>query len=483
MIQKKILFVTSEIYPLIKTGGLADVSSSLPLALKALGHDVRVLVPGYQALLEHADFVPLPTRTGAPTLRQTVLNPGSLPVMALIDEGRYGRPGNPYLDPEGLPFSDNDDRFGHFCHVAADLALDRLGLGWTPDIVHANDWQTGLVPALLADEPKRPALVFTVHNLAYQGLFPRSRFEALKLPARFWSPEALEYYDQLSFIKGGLVFSDRINTVSPTYAEEIQTPLEGFGLEGLLSHRKTRLSGILNGIDLEAWNPERDPHLPHRFGVRQLSRRIEAKRALLTRLGLQGPTETMLLGWVGRLVEQKGIDLLIEALPRLMALPVNLVLVGTGERRFERALSDWQALFQDRLSILLGYDESLAHQVEAGCDLFLMPSRFEPCGLNQMYSQHYGAVPLVRRCGGLADTVVDATAEALEAGTATGLVFDEASPEALTATIERGLKLYARPEIWQQLQKTGMRRDFSWERSARAYVELYEQAEEDLRTS
>ena len=481
MTPKKILFVTSEIYPLIKTGGLADVSSSLPLALRALGHDVRILVPGYQVLLEKADFEPLPTRVGAPTLWQTVLNPGSLPVMALIDEGRYGRPGNPYLDDEGQPFKDNDDRFGHFCHVAADLALDRLGLGFSPDIVHANDWQTGLVPALLADEPKRPALVFTVHNLAYQGLFPRACFEAMKLPARFWSPEALEYYGQLSFIKGGLVFSDRINTVSPTYAEEIQTPLEGFGLEGLLSHRKDRLSGILNGIDLDAWNPERDPYLPHPFGVQKLGRRLESKRALLKRLGLEDSTETMLLGWVGRLVEQKGIDLLIDVLPRLMALPVNLVLVGTGERRFERALSDWQALFPDRLSVLLGYDESLAHQVEAGCDLFLMPSRFEPCGLNQMYSQRYGAIPLVRRCGGLADTVVDASPEALEAGTATGLVFDEANPEALARTIERGLELYSKPKIWPQLQKTGMRRDFSWERSARAYVTLYEQAEEDLK--
>lgn len=477
----KILFVTSEIYPLIKTGGLADVSASLPIALKALGHDVRVLVPGYRALVEKAQVEPLKTRPGAPSLALMTLTPGDVPIMALMDEPLFGRAGNPYLDAEGLPWPDNDDRFGAFCHVAVDLALDRLGLGWTPDIVHANDWQTGLVPALLADEPKRPATVFTLHNLAYQGLFPRTSFDRLKLPARFWSPEALEYYGQLSFIKGGLVFADRINTVSPTYALEIQTAAQGFGLEGLLTHRSDRLSGILNGIDLDAWNPARDEALNHPFDAAHLAPRRLEQKALRQRVGLPESEDTLLLGWVGRLVEQKGIDLLIEALPRLMALPLSLILVGTGDRRYERALLDWQALFRERLAVVIGYDEALAHQVEAGCDVFLMPSRFEPCGLNQMYSQRYGAIPLVRRCGGLADTVTDATQETLADGTATGLVFDEASPEQLVATLERALALSKKKRLWQQMQKTGMRRDFSWERSASAYLELYEQAEKDQR--
>ena len=481
---KKILFVTSEVFPLIKTGGLADVSGSLPIALKALGHDVRILVPGYPKVLASAAFRELSTYPeNAPRLMEATLPGSNVPVCAMRDETHFGREGNPYLGADGAPWPDNGERFAHFCRVSVEIALDRLGLDFKPDVVHCNDWQTGLIPALLADEPKRPASVFTIHNLAYQGVFPRSTFDALKLPTRFWSPEALEFYDQLSFIKGGLVFSDRISTVSPTYAREIQEKAEGCGLDGLLSHRSDRLSGILNGIDTEAWNPATDPLIDPHFDVKRLKNRAQSKAYLQRVSGLPEDASIPVLTWVGRLVEQKGIDFLLESLPKLMALPLQIVLIGTGDVRYEKTLRDWQHLFPERLSVYLGYDEARAHQAEAGADLFLMPSRFEPCGLNQMYSQRYGAVPLVRRAGGLADTVIDATPEALEAGTATGILFDEATSEAFFEAVERALSLYGQKRLWQNIQKNGMQKDFAWETSARQYLDLYDAALGDLRSS
>lgn len=481
---KKILFVTSEVFPLIKTGGLADVSGSLPIALKALGHDVRILVPGYPKVLASAAFNSLTTTPeNAPRLMSAALPGSDVPVWAVMDEGHFGREGNPYLGSDGAPWPDNAERFAHFCRVSVEIALDRLGLDFKPDIVHCNDWQTGLIPALLADEPKRPASVFTIHNLAYQGVFPQATFDALKLPTRFWSPEALEFYDQLSFIKGGLVFSDRISTVSPTYAREIQEKADGCGLEGLLSHRSDRLSGILNGIDTDAWNPATDPLISPHFDLNRLKERAKAKAHLQEISGLPQGASTPVLVWVGRLVEQKGIDFLLESLPKLMALPLQIILIGTGDVRYEKTLQDWQHLFPERLSVYLGYDEARAHQAEAGADLFLMPSRFEPCGLNQMYSQRYGAVPLVRRAGGLADTVIDATPETIAAGTATGIVFDEASSGAFFEAIERALALFGQPKRWQSIQKNGMQKDFAWETSARQYLDLYDAAEGDLRSS
>ena len=478
---KKILFVTSEVFPLIKTGGLADVSGSLPIALKALGHDVRILIPGYTKAIAAGAFEPLQLPGGAqrPQLQHGLLPDSTVPVYALIHEAYFGRPGNPYLGPDGQPWSDNAERFSRLCHVAVDLAMNRIGLDWTPDIVHCNDWQTGLIPALLNDEPQRPATVFTIHNLAYQGVFPHATFVRLNLPPRFWSPNALEFYDQLSFIKGGLVFADRISTVSPTYAREIQGPEYGCGLEGLLSHRQARLSGILNGIDMDAWNPAKDLYLPAHFDLKTLKNRQALKSQLQQTFGLPVDADIPVLAWVGRLVEQKGIDLLLDALPRLMNLPLQIALLGSGDPRFEEALQHWGKLFPQRFAIRLGYDEARARLIEAGTDLFLMPSRFEPCGLNQMYSQRYGAIPLVRRAGGLADTVVNADAETLKDGTATGIVFDEATPDALYHAVERALALYARPTHWRKVQKNGMAKDFSWEISARQYEALYDHALQD----
>jgi starch synthase len=478
---KKILFVSSEAYPLIKTGGLADVSGSLPIALKALGHDVHILIPGYTSAMAAGDFQPLrlPGESKSPILLSALLPGSEVPVYGLVHEGYFGRGGNPYLGPDGKPWPDNAERFSLLCHFAVELASNRLGLDWKPDIVHCNDWQTGLIPALLNDEPQRPATVFTIHNLAYQGLFPRETFVRLRLPTRYWSPLALEFYDQLCFVKGGITFADRITTVSPTYAAEIQGKEFGCGLEGLLSQRKDRLCGILNGIDAESWNPATDPYLPIHFDGESIGKRLEIKATLQQHFGLPVNPDVPLLAWVGRLVQQKGTDLLLDIMPNLMNMPLQISMIGSGEARYEKSLLQWSKLFPERFAIRFGYDEGRAHLVEAGADIFLMPSRFEPCGLNQMYSQRYGTVPLVRRVGGLADTVVDATPESLADGTATGIVFDEATPDALLEAIERGIALLQDRAAWEQMQKTGMGKDFSWETSARQYEELYEVALQD----
>ncbi len=484
----KILFVASEAHPLIKTGGLGDVCGSLPAALKALGADVRLLLPGYHDALKHAGPLKPVARIVPPLLaKPATLLEGTLPGTRvktwLIDfPSAYDRPGNPYLNAHGQPWHDNAARFALLARAATAIARRAAGLAWRPDVVHCHDWQTGLVPALLAQEPKRPATVFTIHNLAYQGLFPRETLTALGLPGSFWSPERLEFYGRLSFIKGGLVYADRLTTVSPTYAREILTPEFGEGLDGLLRHRAHDLSGILNGIDDRAWNPARDTHLVAHYSARRFTAKQRNKAALQQQFSL--PVSAVpLIGMVGRLVQQKGVDLVIEALPQLMELPLQLALLGSGEAGYEDALRRAAKKYPEKLAVTIGYDEPLAHRVEAGSDMFLMPSRFEPCGLNQLYSLRYGAVPIVRPVGGLADTVVDAMPETLEAGNATGIVFDEATPAALLGALRRALALYADPRRWKRLALTGMRRDFSWRHSAGDYLELYDRLARSRRTS
>lgn len=482
----KILFATSEAHPLVKTGGLGDVSGSLPAALKNLRQDVRIIMPAYRDALRRAldagelclaslrlEGVPATVRLFEGKL------PGTKVRLYLVDApDLFDRPGNPYVDPDGHDWPDNAERFAVFAQAVTAVALNQAGLDWTPGVVHCNDWQTGLVPALLSRYPRRPATVFTIHNLAYHGFFPPEARISTGIPAELWHMHGLEFHGGLSYIKGGLVYADMINTVSPTYAQEIRTPAFGYGLEGLLNHRADRLIGILNGADYKEWNPAEDPHLPSHYDIHQLVTGKQAcKAALQAHFNLPQDPGTPLLGLVGRLVEQKGIDLVLGALPNLLAQGVQLVLIGSGDKGYEQTLRDIARQQPTQVGVFIGYSEPLAHLLEAGADIFLMPSRFEPCGLNQLYSLRYGTLPVVRRTGGLADTVVDASEAAIADHSATGFVFDHPTVDSLTWATGRAIALYRQqPKVWHQLMVTAMRQDYSWRQSARHYLELYDTA-------
>jgi starch synthase len=475
-----ILFASAEAHPLIKTGGLADVAGSLPRAIRNLRHDIRIVIPAYQAVLKQPEKFTLVAHLMLEGVTQPVRIlagrlPGSTVTLYLVDSPEhFDRPGDPYTIKSGAAWPDNAERFTAFCRAIEALSLDAAGLDWQPDIVHCNDWQTGLVPALLARHLPRPANLFTIHNLAYQGLHDWKTFKKLKLPADFWSTEAMEFHNQFSFIKGGLVFTDWITTVSPTYAQEIQTSEFGCGLEGLISHRADTLTGIINGVDYNVWNPGRDLQIPVTFNARSLSHKVENKRALQEHFGLPVDERIPLFATISRLVEQKGIDLILDIVPQLVKHNAQLIVLGSGDEKIEADIRTTVKAHPDNVATYIGYDESLSHHIEAGADMFLMPSRFEPCGLNQIYSLRYGTVPIVRHTGGLADTVTDTTPETLQAKTATGFSFDAATSDALLASVERALLYYRQPDIWQQLVCTGMRQDFSWKRSAQLYIKLYE---------
>ena len=345
---------------------------------------------------------------------------------------------------------------------------------WRPDIVHANDWQTGLVGALLSGDGVRPRTVFTIHNLAYQGNYGRDRFDALGLPPRLWSVETLEFHGNFSFMKAGITCSDAVTTVSPGYAREILTSEFGHGLEGVMRAQAHKLSGILNGIDEKQWDPSRDPLIAQPYDAATLvTGKLANKRALQARLGLHQGGDAPLVGLIGRLAWQKGSDVVLAAVPRLLDLGVQLAVLGSGEASDEATWRAWARLAPGRVGVHIGYEEGLAHLIEAGADLFLMPSRFEPCGLNQMYSQRYGTIPVVRRVGGLADTVIDITPENLAAGTATGVLFEHADSGGVTWAVGRALELRQDAKQWHAMQLAGMKRDFSWRASAQAYQQLY----------
>ncbi len=475
---KKILFVTSEAHPLIKTGGLADVSGSLPKALAELGVDVRLIMPNYRAIKTTEEIYYKSTVRVNNTdvnILETRL-PGTQVIVWLVDYPEFfDFPGNPYVDEQGNAWANTAERFALFCRIAVEVAMNRSYLEWTPDIIHCNDWQSGLVPALLSLEASRPATVFTIHNMAYQGIFPKTTEASLNLPKSLWNPDGIEFNDMLSFIKGGLAYADRITTVSPTYAQEIQTADFGYGLEGLLSHRKEVLTGIINGIDANQWNPETDAYISERYNISTLNKKQLNKTALQNKHSLPVDNSIPVIALVSRLVEQKGIDLVLECLPEMLTLPLQFFLLGNGNKSFEQQLSLFAETYPDKIAITIGYDEAMAHLLEAGADIFLMPSRFEPCGLNQLYSQRYATVPIVRKTGGLADTVVDTLPETLSKNTATGFVFNEATSGALMETIKRALIVYSQPKTWKQLQTTGMKKDYSWTKSAKEYMALYEQ--------
>lgn len=473
-----VLFATSEAYPLAKTGGLGDVSGQLPRSLQAQGARVRLIIPGYRSVLEGISnpttIAHLLIQNYSVKIHESTL-PGSRVKVWTVDcPELYDRDGGPYQDASGNDWPDNAQRFAIFDKAVCEIAQSRAGIDWPVDIVHCHDWQTGLIPALLKQEAEYPATLFTIHNLAYQGLFPYHTFLDLDLPPHYWSHQALEFHGQLSFIKGGLVFADRINTVSPYYAEEIKTPDFGCGLEGLLQQRAPVLTGILNGIDPREWNPSTDPHLAQNYNKRSLSGKVLNKLPLQSLFNLPEDQDCMVVSMVSRLTHQKGVDLIVNALPELLNLRLQLMILGTGDRHLEQELQSAAAAHPTKLGVKIAYNESWAHLLIGGSDVFIMPSRFEPCGLTQLYSLRYGTVPIVRNVGGLADTVIDSNSANRNPGTATGIIIADDSPAGLVAAIQKGIGLYQDKPAWQKLQLNGMRQEFSWAASAREYLKLYQ---------
>ncbi len=474
----KVLFVTSEVAPLIKTGGLADVSGSLPVALRTIDVDVRVLLPGYPKVMAQlgpnevvASFPELP---GFPSSRLifSIMKSG-VPLLVLDCPDLYQREGGPYADPNGHDWQDNPLRFGLLCKIASMLGSSDTPLSWHPDLVHGNDWQAGLTGVYLSVAAGAVPNIITIHNLAFQGNFRPRKVELLHLPPESFSVHGIELYGNMSFLKAGLYYAWHITTVSPNYAVEIQGDELGFGLQGLLHARRDDITGILNGIDTEEWNPETDKYLPSHFSPGRMAGKAQNKQALQVRMSLNVDADVPLLAVVSRLTHQKGLDLLLEIAPRLLELPVQLVILGSGEAFMQESARDLAARYPGKVAVMIGFDEGLSHQIEAGADMFIMPSRFEPCGLNQFYSQRYGTPPVVHNTGGLADSVVDCTPETLRDGTASGFVFTGMTSDNLFATIVRAVGLFRDQRKWKVLRMNCMVKDFSWETSARAYRKVY----------
>ena len=472
----QVLAVASELYPLVKTGGLADVAGALPKALQPLGVKVRTLTPGYRETLAGLDAARtvrrLPNFFGGDARLLSATADG-LDLFVLDAPHLYDRPGGPYADAGGAPFADNARRFAALARAGAHVAQG-LVPRYRPQLVHVHDWQAGLTPAYLTyDGGPRPGVVCTIHNLAFQGQFDRRLLAELGLPPRAFTPDGVEYYGDIGFLKAGVRLADRITTVSPTYAAEICTPERGMGMDGLLHGRADRLSGILNGIDVGVWDPAADPLIGVSYDADNLAPRAGAKAALQARFGLAPDPGAPLFGVVSRLSWQKGLDLLLQVLPFLVQEGAQLALLGTGDPHLERGFRAAAAAHPGRIGALITYDEPVAHQIQAGADALVVPSRFEPCGLTQLCALRYGAVPVVARVGGLADTVIDATPMSLAAGAATGVQFAPVETQMLESAIRRTLELYRAPDAWRRLQMNGMRTDVSWGRSAALYAGLY----------
>lgn len=472
----RVIYVSTEIYPALKTGGLADVNAALPKALQDLGVDIRLLLPAYPAILRAASglqqVAQLRSAVGATEVSVLFGRLEGIPVYLVEAGNLYRRPDNPYVDDAGRDWPDNHLQFALLGWMAARFA-DGLIDGWRPDIIHGHDWHAGLAPAYLAARGgERPGCVYTVHNLGFQGDFPASTFNELALPADFFSMQGLEFYGKVNFMKSGLHFADRITTVSPSYAREIQTPEFGFGMDGLLRARASALSGILNGVDGAVWNPRTDPAIVANYSVENAAGKAACKTALRAEMGLASGAGPV-FGVVSRLTAQKGLDLVLSVLPALLARGGQLALLGTGESGLEAGWRAAAAKFPGAVGVRLAYDEALAHRIIAGSDVILVPSRFEPCGLTQMYGLAYGTLPLVRRVGGLVDTVCDASPEHLAAGTATGFSFGAATAGELKKTLERAFKLWAKPRQWARVRRAAMLQDFGWEPPARCYLDVY----------
>jgi len=479
-----ILYISSEAFPLIKTGGLGDVAGSLPAALLKQSQDIRLLLPAYPEVMAKIKNSRIIARTACYNQPVNIIEtklPGSMVTVWLVDcPSAFDRLGGPYCDEHGNPYEDNALRFAIFCLAAADIGLNKLNINWRADIVHCNDWQSALVPALLSLQPSRPATVFTVHNLAYQGVFDQQIFHDLHLPNELWTMQGVEFYGQFSFIKGGLAYADKITTVSPRYAKEICLPENGYGLDGLLKFRQQDLSGIINGIDEKYWNPGTDRHLVQKYNRRNLDKKRINKTQLQKELSLPLNTTVPMLGMVSRLVEQKGLDIILQCADALLDRNMQLVILGSGESHYEIKLTALAQRYPERLKVIIGYNEPLAHRIEAASDLYLMPSIFEPCGLNQLYSLCYGSLPVVTSVGGLADTVINANKENIDNNTANGFVLEKISASALVNTIDYAIARYKEPAIWRKIQLTAMSGDFSWKNSAEQYIMLYQQLEKKI---
>ena len=472
-----VLAVASEIFPLIKTGGLADVVGALPSALAAEGIRTVTLIPGYPAVLNSLagaepvhDFGDL---FGGPA-RLLRGRAAGLDLLAIDAPHLYARPGSPYDGPDGWEWGDNATRFAALGNVAAQLAVGAVAPGIAPNVLHVHDWQAGLALAYLHYHwGRRPGTVVTVHNLAFQGRFPSGWLPALGLPPAAFSIDGVEFYGDISFLKTGLLFADRITTVSPTYAAEIRTPEGGMGFDGLLRARAAVVHGILNGIDDAVWNPATDPFIAADFSPDEPAPRAANKLSLQSRFGLAQEHDALLFGVISRLTWQKGLDLLLPGLDALLRLGAQLVVLGSGEHGLEAGFAGAAAAHPGRIGCQIGYDEALAHQIQAGADALLVPSRFEPCGLTQLCALRYGALPVVGRVGGLADTVIDANEAALGAGTGSGVQFSPVTHEMLEAAIQRTAALWREPAVWRRLQRNAMGTDVSWRRPASRYAALF----------
>jgi len=480
----RVLQVGAEIYPVIKTGGLADVLGALPQALQRQDADVRLLLPGWPALMaalakaaaEPQIVCEIGAAFGAARVRllRGRMPETGVPIYAIDAPSLYRREGNPYLDPQGAEWADNLQRFALLGWVAAHIACGELDPGWAPQVMHGHDWHAAMACAYLAAHPAPQVhSVYTVHNLAYQGLFPSADFALLGLPSRFMASNALEYHGQLSFMKAGLVFADRVTTVSPTYAHEITTPEFGCGLDGVIRERGGDVSGVLNGVDPTVWDPSNDPHIAAGYSAAKLAGKARCRQSLQAELSLSPRRGATLFGVVSRLTQQKGLDLLLEALPALLRAGGQLALQGTGDSTLEAAFVAAARAHPGEVAVRIGYDEAFAHRLIAGADAIVVPSRFEPCGLTQLYGLRYGSLPVVRRVGGLADTVVDAGNDPLGEDRSTGFAFDGASAAALSGALERAMAAHAAPAVWQAMVARAMRQEFSWDVAARRYLALY----------
>ncbi len=467
---------------MLKTGGLADVVGALPAALAPLNVSVRTLLPGHPSIiaalqdpLELADW---PAWFGGPARLLSGQHAG-LHLLVLDAPHLYERPGNPYLDGNDRDWPDNAQRYAALAHAAA-----RIGWGevseFVPDVLHVHDWQGALTSAylhFLGKGRRKPPTVLTIHNLAFQGQFSAAVWPQLGLPDEAFAMNGLEYFGDVGYLKAGIQFADAITTVSPTYAHEIRTPADGMGMDAMLRWRQSAVSGIVNGIDTEIWNPATDAHLPHRFDAQDLAPRLANKREIEKRFGLPA-ADTPLICMISRLTEQKGIDIVADSLDAIVGCGARLVVLGTGDARLEAALKDGAERYPEQVALRIGYDESLSHLLQGGSDAILVPSRFEPCGLTQLYGLRYGCVPVVARVGGLADTVIDANDAALKAGVATGLQFAEVSKEGLLEAVRRTVQLYNQPPVWHRIQRNGMHADVGWQASAATYAALYRRLKE-----